>query len=268
MTALAGSLAPEDVQFFYQVGLSGRRDLPLAPDARSGLEMVLLRMLAFKPAGVHQLPVTAPGGAGAAVKKPIAPQQAKAPSAPVEKPAASAQVKEPAEPSVAAPPVVRQTEEQIEEQTPAAPVPLQPDVRKGTVLGLSDLTPELWRERFDDFGLAGLLRSICSHCVLESVQGSKLSFLIAEGNAHLLNDTHVERFEQALQAYFEHKLSVTVTQAAEVDQETPADYQSRLEQENLDQLKVLIREDPNVLRLMQEFQATVDESSIRPARDK
>ncbi|WP_027590462.1 DNA polymerase III subunit gamma/tau, partial [Pseudomonas sp. RL] len=47
---LAGALPAEDVQFYYQMGLIGRRDLPLAPDPRSGFEMVLLRMLAFRPA--------------------------------------------------------------------------------------------------------------------------------------------------------------------------------------------------------------------------
>ena len=47
--ALAGALPAEDVQFYYQMGLIGRRDLPLAPDPRSGFEMVLLRMLAFRP---------------------------------------------------------------------------------------------------------------------------------------------------------------------------------------------------------------------------
>ena len=48
---LARSLPAEDVQFYYQTALVGRRDLPLAPDLRSGFEMVLLRMLAFRPAG-------------------------------------------------------------------------------------------------------------------------------------------------------------------------------------------------------------------------
>lgn len=48
----AQRFAPEDLQLFYQVALQGRRDLPLAPDARSGFEMVLLRMLLFKPQGV------------------------------------------------------------------------------------------------------------------------------------------------------------------------------------------------------------------------
>ena len=54
---LAAIVPPEDVQFYYQLGLMGRRDLPLAPDPRDGFEMVLLRMLAFRPAN---LPGTAP----------------------------------------------------------------------------------------------------------------------------------------------------------------------------------------------------------------
>ena len=47
---LAGSLSPADVQLFYQTALIGRRDLHLAPDPKSGAEMTLLRMLAFRPA--------------------------------------------------------------------------------------------------------------------------------------------------------------------------------------------------------------------------
>ena len=54
--ALAQSLPAEDVQFYYQMGLIGRRDLPLAPDPRGGFEMVLLRMLAFRPADADNAP--------------------------------------------------------------------------------------------------------------------------------------------------------------------------------------------------------------------
>lgn len=53
---LAQQLPPEDVQLFYQTALLGRRDLPLAPDPRAGFEMVMLRMLAFKPQGVMEVP--------------------------------------------------------------------------------------------------------------------------------------------------------------------------------------------------------------------
>ncbi|MCK5433595.1 MAG: DNA polymerase III subunit gamma/tau, partial [Gammaproteobacteria bacterium] len=45
-------ISKEDVQLYYQVGILGRKDLPVAPDPRTGFEMTLIRMLAFRPAGV------------------------------------------------------------------------------------------------------------------------------------------------------------------------------------------------------------------------
>jgi DNA polymerase-3 subunit gamma/tau len=49
---LAAMMTAEDAQLFYQLALTGRRDIGLAPDLRGGLEMVLLRMIAFRPAVV------------------------------------------------------------------------------------------------------------------------------------------------------------------------------------------------------------------------
>ena len=50
LSSMAGKISSENAQLFYQIGLMGRRDLALAPDPRSGFEMTLVRMLAFKPA--------------------------------------------------------------------------------------------------------------------------------------------------------------------------------------------------------------------------
>jgi DNA polymerase-3 subunit gamma/tau len=60
---LAGKIDATDVQLFYQTALIGRRDLHLSPDPRSGAEMALLRMLAFKPA---RDATAGSGGAGSA----------------------------------------------------------------------------------------------------------------------------------------------------------------------------------------------------------
>jgi len=54
IAALSSRLSPEDVQLFYQIGLVGQRDLDLAPDPRSGFEMVMLRMLTFRPVTLEQ----------------------------------------------------------------------------------------------------------------------------------------------------------------------------------------------------------------------
>ncbi|WP_444945678.1 DNA polymerase III subunit gamma/tau [Microbulbifer sp. VTAC004] len=56
LKTLAAQIAPENIQLYYQMALHARRDLPLAPDPRSGFEMALLRMLAFRPQGVADIP--------------------------------------------------------------------------------------------------------------------------------------------------------------------------------------------------------------------
>jgi len=50
----ASQITAEDLQLYYQIALIGRRDLPLNPSPKAGLEMVLLRMLAFSPVDSDQ----------------------------------------------------------------------------------------------------------------------------------------------------------------------------------------------------------------------
>ncbi len=137
--ALAQALPAEDVQFYYQMGLIGRRDLPLAPDPRSGFEMVLLRMLAFRPADTGDAPRTslknlgispatadskpaavadtaAPGGSPVSAPAPVAPAAAVAPpAAPVviASPAESAATVAPELPAVATSPAAPAQEQAV-----------------------------------------------------------------------------------------------------------------------------------------------------------
>jgi len=67
----AAKIAPEDLQLYYQSLLVGKRDLPLAPDPLTGLEMLVLRLLAFQLATEGDLPVGgAASGKAASTKKP------------------------------------------------------------------------------------------------------------------------------------------------------------------------------------------------------
>ncbi len=84
--ALAQQMRAEEVQLYYQVALMGRKDLPLVPEPREGLEMTLLRMLAFRPAGSEPLPArtpAAPETRSPATAAPSAAAAAPAPERPV-----------------------------------------------------------------------------------------------------------------------------------------------------------------------------------------
>jgi DNA polymerase-3 subunit gamma/tau len=71
---LAEGLSPEDVQLYYQLTLLARRDLDLAPDHRTGFEMAILRLIAFKPAPGEGASVAPPTGGAAKVTVPAAAQ--------------------------------------------------------------------------------------------------------------------------------------------------------------------------------------------------
>ncbi|NCT85118.1 MAG: DNA polymerase III subunit gamma/tau [Comamonadaceae bacterium] len=120
---LATALPADEIQLMYSMALHGRAELHLAPDEYAGLLMVLLRMLAFRPAGTQPKPVKAaalvrpPAVAKAVVAVPL-PKFAPPPApAPVAELATPAPVAEPvAPPAVVAAPV-------------PAPVPAAPALR-------------------------------------------------------------------------------------------------------------------------------------------
>ncbi|UTW04222.1 DNA polymerase III subunit gamma/tau [Amphritea atlantica] len=71
---LAGKLTAEDVQLFYQTALMGRKDLPFVPDAREGLEMTLMRMLAFRPVSMSHQGLSQPKASDTVSSATSAPQ--------------------------------------------------------------------------------------------------------------------------------------------------------------------------------------------------
>lgn len=77
--AVAKTHAPESIQLYYQLLLSGKRDLPYAPEPRIGLEMALLRAIAFVPAKAGAMPEVSAGRAAALSAAMSAAQPAPAP---------------------------------------------------------------------------------------------------------------------------------------------------------------------------------------------
>jgi DNA polymerase-3 subunit gamma/tau len=101
IVALAGQLAADETQLLYSVSLHGRNELNLAPDEYSGLVMVLLRLLAFRPEG----------GAAKPVPTPVRAE-------PVETPRPATQA-----PATATPALRQAQGERIEVPSPVVPVP-------------------------------------------------------------------------------------------------------------------------------------------------
>ena len=112
---VAALFAADETQLFYSITLHGRAELGLAPDEYSGLVMVLLRMLAFKPKGAVAASDDVAGGAAVAtgalsqpaqVREPVTAQRAgPAPAALTPRPRGTVAAAQPA--AVASVPVLR-----------------------------------------------------------------------------------------------------------------------------------------------------------------
>lgn len=69
---LAKQISPEDVQFFYQLMLNSKKELPFAPEQRSGVEMAILRALAFHPKQANKMATVVASPIATTTQMPIA----------------------------------------------------------------------------------------------------------------------------------------------------------------------------------------------------
>jgi len=165
---IASAITAEDAQLFYQIALNGKRDIGLAPDPRGGFEMILLRMLAFRPAAVID------DSLGPEDLQPVA--QSNQPSAAVE---VGTQAKKPHK---APQPAVAPVEPTQVEPRPVEPAPVEPTpVMPAGAVALADLIPANWPQLLESLGLVGIVYNIASHCELCSNDKGTLEFALDAG---------------------------------------------------------------------------------------
>jgi DNA polymerase-3 subunit gamma/tau len=141
--ALAPLLGPDETQVLYSIALHGRAELALAPDEYSGLMMVLLRMLAFRPQGAAVTAAAAPVSAPPAAAAP-------APAAPVRPAVASRELLRPATASArlaVVPPAPVPAPAPIPAPKPAPlPVPVPAAAKPTTLAPWEEGPPADWDE--------------------------------------------------------------------------------------------------------------------------
>jgi DNA polymerase-3 subunit gamma/tau len=241
LTGLAERMKPEDVQLYYQIATSGRRDLALAPDARTGFEMAILRMLAFRP------------GDGA-------------PSARVEHPAAAtSQSKAPPPRSVAA--AERQTQ-----HAPSSSPPSHVDRTRSaaTVPAMAAVTQDAgglpnWEALIERAGLRGPLGLLAQNAVLRERDGQTFVLALQAAHMHLAVEPMVSQMEERIgQALGERIRLRFVSNNPGAVAETPAARAAQARDVAQSAAEKAIDGDPLVQSLKREFGARVVPQSVKP----
>ncbi|GAA0241337.1 DNA polymerase III subunit gamma/tau [Rhodanobacter caeni] len=245
LPALAERMAPEDVQLYYQIATSGRRDLALAPDARTGFEMALLRMLAFRPGdasptGTQQSSGHAPAAAPAPRPAParMAPPQQAASATPAPSPARSEAVPAP--------------------MAPPQPAPVPRDAN-----GLPS-----WEALIAQAGLRGPLGLLAQNAALRERDGQTLVLALQPVHMHLAVEPMVSQMAERIgQALGESIRLRFVTSTAGAAVETPAARAAQARDVAQSAAEQAIEGDPLVQALKRDFGARVVPQSIKPIVD-
>ena len=264
--ALAARLRPELVQLWYQMALNGRRDLGYAPSPRSGFEMSLLRMLAFRPgeAGVQaSMPRAVPATVAAPAVRASAPtaaaEQARAALAePAPRPQAAAPVAPvpPSPPQPAARPVVTDD---------AAPPPAPPAAMPAAnAMLVTD--SEHWLELVRRSSLRGPARLLAEHAAFIAHADGVLRLTLAPGDEHLQSPSLVLQLGDALSSLLGGAVQLRF-EAGEPRGDTARVRNAREREEKQVVAEQGFAADPDIQRLVQVHGAQIVPDSIRPLGD-
>jgi DNA polymerase-3 subunit gamma/tau len=246
LVTLAQQLAPEDVQLYYQIATSGRRDLALAPDARTGFEMAMLRMLAFRPTdGGQATPAERP--AAPASRAPAPPPRAAAPV--VNERMHVASVAETPAPRVAPSPVA-----------PVAPVAAAP--REPLALDANGLPH--WDALIERANLRGPLGQLAQNAALRGRDGITLLLALQPAHMHLAVEPMVGQMEERISQTLGERIRLRFMEERGGTTETPAARAANAREAAQSAAEQAIEEDPLVQSLKREFGARVVPQSIKP----
>ena len=228
LNELAAQISAEDVQLYYQIALAGQRDLPLAPDECSGFEMVLLRMLAFRPdrgADDHARQATGRPQASDSTSAKVG----AAPSLPE-----------------SSPPV--DTGSAMLAEAPVAPV---------SKVDVSD-----WHGFVQSLGIKGMAAQLANNSVLREWDGKRMSLRIDPSCSSLIDSLAEQRLQEAIAARLGCDVALQLDAQAGSD-ETLAQREAREQQVRQQATEADIANDPMVLAMQDAFDAEVVPDSIR-----
>ena len=228
LARLARAISPEDVQLYYQIALNGRRDLGVAPDPRTGFEMTLLRMLAFRPEAAAVQggagPRTAAAGSATANPAHRGASPAAAAAAAVESVVAAAQIGG----------------------------------------GGSTINAGNWPAVVEAANLSGMARLFALNCVPASFEHNLLVLKLDPATADRRTRAIEDKLAQGLSKYLGRDIRMAF-ETAEAALDTPARQRLLQEQERAVRAVAAFEADPTVKGLRERFGADVDAASVKPA---
>jgi len=235
ITKLASSLRAEDVQLYYQIAIHGRQDLPMAPDEYAGFTMTLMRMLAFVPVDPNEPSAgSAQSGGARPISRPVSAAPVRAGHAPASAPASAAT-------PAAARPVA----------APAVAAPRRSEPAPAAAPAKASFDGD-WPALAKRLEVGGIAQQLARQSELVRFDGKCMELAIESSAKHLAQPGYQDKLQTALSGYFGVDIKVVVS-VGEIKGDTAQE-----------RAVAAIKQDKFVVEMMQQFDATIIETSINP----
>jgi DNA polymerase-3 subunit gamma/tau len=236
---LASQFNKEDIQLYYQIAITSRPDLSLAPDEQTGFTMALLRMLAFKP-----------GDGSGSSKSSQSNQTPRAGGSSISSAAkAAANVTDHSVKATAAP--------------VATPAPQPTAAPKASAVTINSEDPD-WQSWMKALPVRGLLQQLAFQTELQgwSEKGDAAKATVIVGMPQLASKENVLRLQEALSDYLGKAVTILI-ETGKANHSIAA-VEAKIKQEKQEGAEESIANDDFVKTIQAEFGATVVPGSIRP----
>jgi len=236
---LASQFNKEDIQLYYQIAITSRPDLSLAPDEQTGFTMALLRMLAFKP-----------GDGSGSSKSSQSNQTPRAGGSSISSAAkAAANVTGHSVKATAAP--------------VATPAPQPTAAPKASAVTINSEDPD-WQSWMKALPVRGLLQQLAFQTELQgwSEKGDAAKATVIVGMPQLASKENILRLQEALSDYLGKAVTILI-ETGKANHSIAA-VEAKIKQEKQEGAEESIANDDFVKTIQAEFGATVVPGSIRP----
>ena len=249
---LVNTIPSEVVQLFYQIALIGKRDLPLASDAAQGFEMVLLRMLAFKPAGNDD---------AKEIKSHI----------PDKKNNVSNRLDDKNTPAVENHQSLKNS---FSNEVPhssqnlnPAPATVSSEIKSATNES-GEIDSESWGHFVENTNLKGLVRELAMNLSFSHLSKNKMILNLSESVGHLYSNVRHQALDAMVKEHFGSQYSIDTQKVTSVTSDTPAlKREEQLAREKNDAIEGF-KNDTVIKDFVEKFDAEVLNDSIQPEKHK
>lgn len=220
---LASKFTPDATQLYYQIGIKGKQDLPLAPTPRIGFEMIMFRMLAFDLETGSVPPIVEPMAKTSAtnVNINIAPKAA------------------------------------------AVATKFNPVQENAQNLSLNSTSSfAVNTNLLKQIQVTGPTRALLDHCVVKSCINDQIELLLDPAQAPLLNKKHEDRLSQAFSVHFQKPIIATISIGNANMPTNALNAKEEFTQKNALAINQ-IADDPQLKEILTKFDAKIIPNSVK-----